>query len=743
MTEAGLFQRAESVFHAVCDLEGADRERELERLCDGDGQLMSMVRSLLDADAADLGAIDGSPTVEHDERIPERIGGFVIHGVLGHGGMGIVYEAVQRSPNRRVALKVIHRRSAHEQIKRRFAMEADILAKLNHPGIAAIYESGVVEDEGASIPYVAMELVRGESITRYAKSHGLGIEARVGLLRDVCRAVESAHDQGIVHRDLKPGNVLVDARGRVKVLDFGIAIDLGAEARTQLTQSGQLMGTLHAMAPEQVDSSRGSVDARTDVYALGLIGYELLTGAHPHDGHETSVYELIRSIRDDEITTLGSHSKALKGDLETIIGKALARDRDRRYADAGKLGDDLERFLSSRPIEARAPSTWYQARKFAQRNPVLVGAVVMVFVVLVGALGVVGNALREAREQRLIAEHDRGVKARVNSFLSEDLFAAANPDFGGDPEISMLDAMLEASEGLGERFEGTPEAEAEIRATMGEQFRLLNRYDLARENLERSVALSEERGVDPLVLAGRRIMLTKLYSDLNELELGLELGERTIRDFDESGVDDPSMRIDTRVSLASILYHMQRVDECAPLFEQAVAIGLEELPDSDSLENAESSLAIVYTRLKRYDEALELHQRSIERSIETRGKEHPDTLVSLDNLGVFYIQIERYDEALEILRDVLEIRERIFGDEHVKTYLTRFMIGRALSKQGDYEEAEAIFLGDIGGFVDILGADHRYVAIMRHDIVRMYRAWGREEEALRWENRVLSPSDGG
>lgn len=737
MSEAGLFQRAESVFHRVCDLAGAERDRAIGSLCDGDPALMSMVRALLEADADPSVALDTPPAPSSfvsDERIPERIGAFTIHGVLGRGGMGIVYEATQRSPSRRVALKVIHRRSAHEQIKRRFADEADILAKLNHPGIAAIYESGIAEDDGARIPYVAMELVRGDAITRHARSGELGIDARVGLLRDVCRAVESAHDQGIVHRDLKPGNVLVDARGRVKVLDFGIAIDLGADARTQLTQSGQLMGTLHAMAPEQVDSTRGTVDARTDVYALGLIGYELLTGAHPHDGHETSVYEMIRSIRDDEISTLGSHSKSLKGDLETIIAKALSRDRDRRYAHAGKLADDLDRYLTSRPIEARAPSTWYQLRKFAQRNPVLVGAVAMVFVVLVVALGVVGNALREAREQRLIAEHDRGVKARVNSFLSEDLFAAANPDFGGDPDISMLDAMLGASEGLGERFEGAPEAEAEIRATMGEQFRLLNRFDLARENLERSVALSVEHGVDPVTLVERRISLTKLYSDLNELELGLELGERTIRDFDASGIDDPAMRIDTRVSLASILYHMGRVEACAPLFEEAVAIGREWLPDSNSLENAESSLAIVYTRLERYDEALELHERSIERSIATRGREHPDTLVSLDNLGVFYIQIGRSEAALALLGDVLEMRLRIFGEDHIKTYITRFMIGRAHSRLGEFEDAEAIFLSNIDGFTELLGADHRYVGIMRNDIVRMYRDWGREADAERWEN---------
>lgn len=738
MSGGGLFQRAEAVFHAVCDLGGDDREREIERLCAGDEVLKGVVRSLLAADGEPVGALDASPTIETDERIPERIGSFTIHGVLGSGGMGIVYEATQLSPNRRVALKVIHRRSAHEQIKRRFADEADILAKLNHPGIAAIYESGVAEDEGARIPYVAMELVRGESITRYARSQELGVEARVGLLRDVCRAVESAHDQGIVHRDLKPGNVLVDARGRVKVLDFGIAIDLGAEARTQLTQSGQLMGTLHAMAPEQVDSSRGAVDARTDVHALGLIGYELLTGSHPHDGRESSVYELIRSIRDDEISTLGSHSRALKGDLETIIAKALARDRDRRYADAGKLADDLDRYLSSRPIEARAPSTWYQFRKFSERNPVLVGAVVLVFVVLVVALGVVGNALREAREQRTLAEHDRGVKESVNTFLSEDLFAAANPDFGGDPGITMLDAMLQASEGLAARFEGAPEAEAEIRATMGEQFRLLNRYDLARENLERSVELSVEHRVDPRILVERRIMLTKLYSDLNELDLGLELGWTTMREFDETGIDDPEMQVDTRVSLASILYHMGRVEECAPLFEEAVRIGREQLPDTDSLENAQSSLAIVYTRLERYDEALELHKRSIERSIAIRGKEHPDTLVSLDNLGVFYIQIGRSDDALEILRDVLVIRERIFGHEHTKTYLTRFMIARALYRNGEFEAAEEIFLRDLDGFIALLGADHRYVSIMRNDIVRMYREWGREDEARRWESRELS-----
>ncbi len=719
-------------------------EARLLELCGGDTALENELRGLLDMDRRASALfdrplfedVDGTP--REDAGPPGHIGPYEIVRVLGQGGMGTVYEARQRSPSRRVALKVIRDRSYHARLRARFAREAEILAKLSHPGIATVYESG----EADGTPYVAMEYIDGVAITEYAEENALTVKERAGLLRDVAAAVGHAHKMGIVHRDIKPSNVLVDKDGRATVLDFGIALDTGVSDRTAMTESGQLLGTLRYMAPEQVDRSHAETSARTDVYALGLVGYELLSGRTAHGADGSDVYALIRSIRDDQPSSLGSVNSSLRGDLETIVGKALSREQERRYANAGEMAADLGRYLTMQPILARRASTWYQLRKFSKRNPALVGSVAAVLVTLSVAVVLISAALRTATRDREIADAQRRAQELTALFVTEDLFSAGNPNFGGDVNISLLDAMRRSSEKIPERFEGSPGADASISSTMGDQFRLMNEFGLAIEHLERSVELS--RGLDDLsvdVMLDRLVSLADGYSDVDDLDRALAVMDEAESFMAANAGVSAAQRVDVLVQHGSLAYYKLDFERAGELFAEALAIGEREAPEQTSTVDAASALAMVYTNLDRYEEAERMHQRGIEMRTRMSGPEHPSTLQARDNYAIQMMSLKRIEEAVGLLDEIYEIRLRVFGPEHNKTILNRLLVGRAWLYGGEYAKAEPFLVGGYADCVEVLGSEHRYTLVGRNALVRLYTEWGKPEEASRYRIGPRSPED--
>lgn len=349
----------------------------------------------------------------------ERIGRYRLIRVLGEGGMGIVYAAEQDETRRTVALKLIRPDRMSPAAQRRFQREAQALGRLQHAGIAQIFEAGLAHTAFGERPYFAMELVEGESITSFAAARQLTVTQRLELLVEVCDAVQHAHEQQIVHRDLKPANVLVDARGRVKILDFGVAraLDMNPTGTTLQTDLGQLIGTLPYMSPEQVRGDANAVDRRSDVYSLGVLAYELLTARLPLPVRGKPLIEAARSIRDDEPATLSSLDSSLRGDVELIVAKCLAKEPDRRYQTAADLGLDLRRHLrGERPI-ARRPTVGYQLARFVRRHRVLVAATLAVLGAISAGL-VVSLRLYWLAEQRLadltqLADGDRVAELRA------------------------------------------------------------------------------------------------------------------------------------------------------------------------------------------------------------------------------------------------------------------------------------------------------------------------------------------
>ncbi|MFT7463988.1 MAG: serine/threonine protein kinase [Pseudohongiellaceae bacterium] len=400
-----------AIFDQVADVDMSLRPGLLDRLCADDQDLRDQVQLLLNADASspelfmeDENLLEYFEPTRPREELGLRAGGrfaeFEIIGLIAEGGMGSVFRARQDQPEREVALKVLRAGLASEDLVRRFEREVAVLGKLQHRGIAAIHAAGVCD----GVPYFAMEFVDGVPITEHGAS--LDRDGCLALVGRVCAAVSHAHEQGIVHRDLKPANILVDGFGEPRVLDFGVArLTDGTSPQTTLaTSPGQILGTLAYMSPEQAMGDGFNVDGGADVYALGVILYELLAGHRPLEVERRPIPEALRMLCDVDPVLLGEIDPILRGDLEVIVAKALEKQPDRRYSSVDALADDLERARSNRPINARPPSTLYQMSRFARRHQGLMAGLAATIVTLVVGVVVSLNYAIDASEQRDVAE---------------------------------------------------------------------------------------------------------------------------------------------------------------------------------------------------------------------------------------------------------------------------------------------------------------------------------------------------
>ncbi len=438
-------RRAEEIFLAVADLPRENWDHEIHQRSLSDTTVVREVRSLLDChaqaddflDARELqaanigfGRLHGD--LEDDLRPGMNLGGFQIERLLGRGGMGSVFVAVQDRPRRSVALKIIRRGLATPSLLRRFEHEAEVLGRLHHPGIAQIFEAGMAAAAQGEIPrpFIAMELVNGPPLNTFADARKLSTRDRLELLAKVCDAVHHAHLRGVIHRDLKPGNILVDEQGQPKVLDFGVARAADSDLRvtTMQTSIGQLIGTLPYMSPEQVLADPSEVDTRSDVYALGVVLYQLLTGRLPLDFGSRSIPEAARLIKEETPTKLSHVSKVFRGEVDTIVSKALEKEKARRYQSAADLADDIRRFLRGEAIHAKEDSALYVLRKHLNRYRWAVG-VSIVFAMALAAFSFyaawsAGNERSlalAASAARRDAEDARALVEQANARLHDEL----------------------------------------------------------------------------------------------------------------------------------------------------------------------------------------------------------------------------------------------------------------------------------------------------------------------------------
>ncbi len=499
----------------VAQLAAADQElgAELERMLAADAGTVDWRQPVV---AAGIEALGEAAT----EALPE-IPGYRLIRRLSDGGMGIVFAAEQEDPRRQVAIKLLRPGPHAAELRERFTAEARILARLDHPHIARIFAAGSISDG----PYFVMEFIDGRPLDQHARAAGLSVRARVLLLAKVCDAVHHAHQRGIVHRDLKPANLLVGADGEPRVVDFGIARATDADLRpeTLRTLHDQLLGTLAYMSPEQLSLDPGRIDLRTDLYSLGVVAYELLTGHLPFDPSGKGVATMVQLVTSGTPVPLGQHSVELRGDLECIVTKAMAQEPDRRYSSAALLAADLQHFLRHEPISARPPSTAYALAKFARRQPALALALACLLIVILGSLGVTLHLLDAARaanaaeklETRHAIESSR-VALAVERVLTS-LLNAPNLNHGGDPDVRLSDLLDTLTTRL-ENWRGPPQAELRLRRVLGETYLSLRKAETGLAHANRGLQLVRElqlaETVDGMRLRALRVGLLLVAGDL-------------------------------------------------------------------------------------------------------------------------------------------------------------------------------------------------------------------------------------
>jgi serine/threonine protein kinase/Flp pilus assembly protein TadD len=758
-------------------------------------RLRQLIRSGMDVDDAEA---QDKPSSSLEigglmERPGTLIGCYKLLRLLGEGGMGMVYLAEQEQLiRRRVALKIIKPGMDSKKVLARFEAERQALALLDHPNIAQVHDAGTA-DSGR--PYFVMEYVKGTPITEFCDRHSLTIEQRLRLFQQICGAIQHAHQKGIIHRDIKPSNILVTSendKAIPKIIDFGVAKALiqPLTERTLITEESQLLGTPEYMSPEQIELANEDIDTRSDIYSLGVLLYELLTGVLPFDSDtlRTGGIENIRKViretdpktpstrltrlgekaatiaqnRQMEIQTLKKH---LRKELEWIPLKAMRKERSQRYRSASELSDDIENYLKGEPLMAGPITAGYRLKKFIRRHKALVGGIAAVLIVsVIGSVVSTYFALGQAKA--------RSEAEAVSNFLQNDLL-------GGLSQASweggrFHDVLKDAAAMVGSRFEDQPLVEMHIRRSLGTLFSGAGEYKLALEQMERVKQIQLE-------ISGRYYPSNKLALSYNRMGQYREAESLYMEAFKRNG------RLDAKgnpvphdkypfgcCNLAGVYINQGRYKEAEQLLKKALAGAKYWGPDDHWRLHYSSYLAIAYTKQGRYKEAEQLYDKILEKMcrvvgedyhqtvqikgdfaelrllqghyeqakemleevLETRkrcwGSQHSKTLGSMNDMAILRTRQKHYDDANALFIEVLQARRQKLGEDHPATLETLHCLGVLRREQQQYEEAESLLRQALDGRKHKLGADHPDCFESMHELAVLYREQERYEEAEKY-----------
>ncbi len=675
--------------------------------------------------------------------MPKRIGQYHIKRVIASGGMGTVYQAIQEQPRRTVAVKLMRTGIASPSALRRFEYESQLLARLRHPGIAQVYQAGTHRDGGVTVPYFAMEYIpNAKPINQYVKEKNLGTRERLALVIQVCDAVHHGHQKGIIHRDLKPGNILVDSAGQVKVIDFGVArsTDSDMALTTLQTHVGQLIGTLQYMSPEQCEADPHDIDTRSDVYALGVVLYELLTGQLPYDLSRAAVYEATRVIREQQPTNPSTINRALRGDVETIALKALEKDRERRYQSASALTADIRCYLNNETISARPPSVAYQLRMFARRNKGLISAVATVFVVLVAGVIVSTSLYLRADFERQRAEQEA-----KRAVLAEQEQSRAREEAESERERAEGERQR-ADQARGEAEQRSQELEqvAEFQASqLSEIDTELMGVRLRTDILNRRREALAGRGADPADIEAGLQALESSLAGVNFTNVALEtldenIFERALTAIEKDLADQPLVKVRLLQTVANTLRDVGLLDQATAPQEEALRLRREHLgddhPDTFASMNDFGKLFLAQGLVSK---AEPYWKQALERRRRVLGDDHPDTLESINNMAILSTDKGQDVEAERYGREALEGRRRVLGDDDPETLESFQNMGYWLKNQGKLSEAEPYFREALQGFRRVLGNGHPDTLTSVGCMGSLLEQQGRRDEAERYYREGL------
>lgn len=662
---------------------------------------------------------------------------------IGGGGMGSVYRARDLVLDRIVAVKTIAEgRFATSHQRERFRSEARAVARLRHPNIIAIHAIG--EHDGQ--PYLTLEFAEGGSLAHRLAEHPMPTAEAAALIATLARAVHAAHVAGVVHRDLKPSNILLSADGVPKVGDFGLAKLMDGDAGRTIT--GQVLGSPSFMAPEQAEGQSRHVGPAADVYALGSILYQALTGRPPFLGE--SQLETLKLVVSNEVVPPRRLRPDVPADLETICLKCLEKEPSRRYPDAATLADDLDRHLAGRPILARRAGTFERSWRWCRRNPGLaaatLAAVVLGITVIAGAAAS-AVVFRHQRDRALGAEaqanRSRAEMKSVLDFLQNRVLAAARPrdqEGGLGRDVSLRAAIDTAESGIDRAFRDTPTVEASIRAALGETYYYLGDLDRASVQLERAYALRRQvLGPDHADTLHSADDLAHLQVDRGQLDKAIASLTDTLNRRRATLGPDHSDTIGSKHNLAMAYQAAGRIPESLALYREALArrtaiLGRDHPDTLFSMNN----LASCSREAGLFDKALPLYEEALARRRRVLGPDHPETLVSMNNLANFYRLLGRYPESIELLREALDRQRKNLGPDHPDTLFSLSNLAVALQDAGRPDEALPIFEDAYRRRRATLGPDQPDTLVSMSNLAVAYEAVGRRAEALPLFEEVLA-----
>ena len=760
------WQQIDRLFAQALERPPDERTAFLRHACGDDPALYHEITALLEsADAAEL-ALGESVTqfaapllagLEADlgaAEAPARLGPYRLIGEVGRGGMGTVHlaERADGQFEQQVALKLVKRGMDTDEILRRFRHERQILASLQHPNIARLYDGGASDD---GRPYLVMEYVEGIPIDRYCDAHILSVDRRLRLFEAVCEAVHYAHQNLVVHRDLKPSNILVTEDGKVKLLDFGIAKLLSEEA-DRLTQTGVRVMTPEYAAPEQAHGA--PVTTAADVYALGVVLYELLTGHRPTPTAETGperpstavtkpsehrrrngTTETVtpEAVGATRAATPAQLQRRLRGDLDTILLKALHQEPGRRYASTEAFLDDIKRHLAGLPVAAQPDTAGYRFRKFLRRRRFGV-ATATAFVLLLAAF--VGVYTLRVTQERNVALQERDKAAEVASFL-ENLFSASDPFMEERIDTMQVRTFLQrGATQVQDSLIDQPLVQAQMLTVIG---RVYGRIGLDAEAIP----------VLQQALEARRTLLDAPHPDIAEslTELGDVLYNQGRYDESEAAFQDAlTMRqalhgtrhaavAEAMNNHALALHALGKLDEAEALFREALALqrdlfGTEHIGVATTL----STLASLLEDRGVYDESETNHRASLAMRRALFDSNHPSVAVGLNNLAIFLRNQRRYDEAEPLLREAIAINRATLDAEHPHLVADLNILASVLRSQGDYETADSIFRDVLALRRKRLGPDHPDVSITLDSYAALLKAKGDLDGAERLQREAIA-----
>ena len=681
---------------------------------------------------------------------------------LGEGGMGEVWLAEQVRPvHRQVALKIIKAGMDTAQVIARFEAERQALAMMDHPAIATVFDGGSTP-EGR--PYFAMEYVKGEPLAAYCDRFRMPVSDRLHLFIHVCEGVQHAHQKGIIHRDLKPSNLLVtlvDGKPVVKIIDFGVA---KATTRTLtdltlFTELGALIGTPEYMSPEQADLTGLDIDTRSDVYALGVVLYELLTGTLPlgrQDLRAEGLEALRRAIREVDpprpsvrVTRLGTDALEvaknrqadparlaahLRGELDWITMKTLEKDRTRRYETVNGLATDVRRYLQHEPVAAGPPGGWYRARKFVRRHRLGVSlAVASSLVLAVFGVTMAAQAQRVARE-RDRANQEALVSRQVSDFLVA-LFNVSDPGEARGNSLTAREVLDRGAEKIEKALSEQPELQARLAFTIGRVYNGLGLYAKAESLLLPAIATERRLLGDghPETLRTLAELANSHWYQARFAQAATLYQEIVTRRTDALGPDHPDT-LRANFDLASAYVGENRLADAetlmvATLERQKKVLGPAHSDTLDSLNN----LGNLYFRQKRYPAAVQVSLEVLEGTRQARGDDHPDTLSSMHNLAGGYDAVGEIDKAEALYLEVIRKKRKVLGQNHPDLAFTMSRLARVYTNSERFDRSEELLLEAYQIFHAAFGDQNARTQATIGGLVDLYTAWGKANQAAAWK----------